>query len=258
MKTFASFVLAACVALPAAAAAQTPAPAADAVGTWTASFNTQNGVIPATLKLQKSGEKLTGTIASQEGESPVEGELKGKTLSVYFNYQAGGGGPIPIEMTGTIDGDSAKGTMNAGGNPAGDWTATRTKDTKDAKDTKDTKDTKDAKEPKEPKAASGNANLSGDWNVSLQLDAITATPALTLKQDGDKLTGDYTSQQYGKFPVTGSVKGTEMTFTVSMSVEGNAINAIYTGVVQADGSIKGSVDIANGAMAGSFTATRKK
>lgn len=249
MKTFASFVLAACVALPAAAAAQTAPAAADPAGTWNATFNTQNGVIPATLKLQKTGGKITGSIASQEGETPLEAELKGKTLTVWFNYTTNGNN-IPIEMSGTVDGDTAKGTMTAGGNPAGDWTATRAA----AKDAKETKETKDPKAP----AASGNANLTGDWSVSLQLDTITATPAISLKQDGDKLTGDYTSQQYGKFPLTGSVKGTEMTFSVSMSVEGNAITAVYTGVVQADGSLKGSVDIGGGAMAGTFSATRKK
>ena len=43
-----------------------------------------------------------------------------------------------------------------------------------------------------------------------------------------------------------------------MSVEGNAIDAVYSGVLQADGSLKGSVDIGGGAMGGSFSATRKK
>jgi len=241
MKTLTSFVLAACLALPAAAAAQTASP--DPLGTWNATFNTQNGVIPATLKLAKTGEKITGSIASPEGETPVEAEYKEKTLKVWFNYAGGGGGPIPIEMTGTIDGDTAKGTMTAGGSPAGDWSATREKA---------------AKAPAAPAASPAAASsLTGDWNVSLQLDTITATPSLTLKQDGDKLTGEYTSQQYGKFPLTGSVKGTEMTFTVSMSIEGNAISADYNGVIQPDGSIKGGVDL-GGAMSGSFTATRKK
>jgi hypothetical protein len=242
MKILTAFVVAATLAAP--AAAQTAPAAADPVGTWNATFNTQNGVIPATLKLQKSGEKMGGTIASQEGEMPVEAEYKEKTLKVWFNYAAGGGGPIPIEMTGTIDGDSAKGTMTAAGNPAGDWTATRAKDAKDA--------------PKAAAPAAGAVNLTGDWNVSLQLDTITATPGLTLKQEGDKLTGEYLSQQYGKAPVTGIVKGTEVTFTVSLSVEGNAITAVYNGVIQADGSIKGGVDIASGAMAGTFSASRKK
>jgi hypothetical protein len=253
MNTIASFALAACLAVPAAAAAQTP----DASGTWNASISTQNGTQAATLKLQKSGDKMTGTIASDMGQTEVEAQVKDKTLTVWFNFPANGN-VIPIEMTGTLDGDSLKGSFMAAGSPMGDWSATRAKDAKDPKDTKDAKDAKDTKDAKEPPAASGNASLAGDWNITLQLDTITATPALTLKQDGDKLTGEYTSQQYGKFPVTGTVKGTEMTFSVSMNVEGNAINAVYTGVVQADGSLKGSVDIAGGAMAGSFTAVKKK
>jgi hypothetical protein len=245
MNYLTRLVLAACLAVPAAAAAQTPA-SADAVGTWNASFNTQQGVIPATIKLQKSGDKMTGTIGSQDGEGPLEAEVKGKTLTVWFNYNANGN-QIPIEMTGTIDGDSAKGTMTAGGSPAGDWTATRSKDAKD---------TKEPKEPKEP-AKSGNSDVSGMWNASLQLDTITATPTFTLKQDGTKLTGEYVSQQYGKFPLTGEVTGTAVTFTVAMNIEGNALSAVYSGVLQADGSMKGTVDI-GGAMGGSFSATRKK
>jgi hypothetical protein len=244
MKAITPFVFAACLALSSAAAAQTPAPAADAAGTWNASFNTQQGVIPATIKIQKSGEKLVGTIGSQEGESPIEAELKGKSLSVWFNYNANGQA-VPIEMTGTIDGDSAKGTMTAGGSPAGDWTASRAKDAKDPKDSK------------EPAKASGGSDVSGTWNASLQLDTITATPSFTLKQDGSKLTGEYVSQQYGKFPLTGEVTGTAVTFTVAMNIEGNAMNAVYSGVLQADGSLKGSVDIA-GAMSGTFSASRKK
>jgi hypothetical protein len=244
MRMLKSFVFVACLAVPALAFAQAAPAAADALGTWNASFNTQNGVINAVLKLEKTGDKITGTIGGPEGASPLEAQVKGKELSVWFNYTANGS-PIPIEMTGTIDGDSAKGTMTAGGSPAGDWTAKR--EAKEAKEPKDAKDTK---------AASGTS-LTGDWNVALALDAITATPALTLKQDGDKLTGEYTSQQYGKFPVTGQVTGTAVTFSVPLNIEGNAINAVYTGVIQADGSLKGSVDL-GGAMSGTFTATRKK
>ena len=254
MKTILPLVFAACLAVPVAAAAQAPA-AADALGTWNASFNTQQGVIPATLKLEQSGDKITGSIASQEGESPVEAEVKDKSLTVWFNYNANGQS-IPIEMTGTVDGDSAKGTMTAGGSPAGDWTATRSKNTKDTKDAKDAKDTKDTKEP--AGSTQGNSDVSGTWDASLQLDTITATPSFTLKQDGSKLTGEYTSQQYGKFPLSGEVTGTAVTFSVSMNIEGNAITAVYSGVLQADGSLKGTVDVGGGAMGGTFSAARKK
>jgi hypothetical protein len=254
MKTLTLVVFAACLAVPMTAAAQSTTTsttatgtAADALGTWNATFNTQNGAIPATLKLEKSGDKIVGTIGSQQGDSPIEAEVKGKTLTVWFNYAANGN-QIPIEMTGSVDGDTAKGTFNAGGSPGGDWSATRDKTAKPAKDAKE--------QPKEP-AKSGNADLSGTWNASLQLDTITATPTFTLKQDGSKLTGEYISQQYGKFPLTGEVTGTAVTFTVAMNIEGNALSAVYSGVVQADGSLKGTVDI-GGAMGGSFSASRKK
>ena len=246
MKHVISFVLAAAVAVPAVAGAQAApaAPPADVLGTWNATFNTQQGVILSTLTLQKSGDKITGTIGSENGEGPVDAEVQGKTLWVWFNYDVNGN-QIPIEMTGTVEGDTASGTMTAAGSPAGDWTARRSKDPTDTKNTM------------EP-ARSGNTDLSGTWTASLQLDTITATPSFTLEQDGSKLTGEYVSQQYGKFPLTGGVIGTTVTFTVSMNVEGNAIDAVYSGVLQADGSLKGSVDIGGGAMGGSFSATRKK
>src|SRR5215471_6536976 len=241
MKSIHSFILAACLAIPALASAQTPAPAADAIGTWNATFNTQQGATPTTLTLQKSGDKITGTLASQDATSNVEAEVKGKTLTVWFNYPSNGQ-EIPIEMTGTIDGDTAKGTVNAGGNPVGDWTATRVKDTKESKDTK------------EP---GGKVDLTGGWTVNLQLDTINATPTVTFKQDGEKLTGDYVSQQYGKFPLTGTVKGSAVTFSVTLNIEGNSMVGSYVGAVQSDGTIKGSVDY-GGMMTGTFTAARKQ
>jgi hypothetical protein len=242
MTIIRSLIVAACVAVAAAASAQTApqssAPAVDATGTWNVSFNTQQGVIPATITLKKSGDKIAGTVASQEGQSEAEAEVKGKALTVWFNYSANGQ-QIPVEMTGTIDGDSGKGTVNAGGNPVGDWTATR-----------DRKESKDAKDPSTP-------SLTGDWAMTLNLEQVNATPAVTLKQDGEKLTGTYSSQQYGKFPLTGTVKGDDVAFSVTLNIEGNSLTGTYTGKLQADGSIAGSVDI-GGMMSGTFTAIRKK
>src|SRR3954466_12625885 len=114
------------------AAAQAPG----ALGTWDATFNTTQGAIPAQLTLTKTGDKITGTVSSQMGSSPVEAEVKDKIVSIWFSIQ-GQSGPMAIEMVGTLDGDKAKGTFTAAGQPGGDWLATRAKDTKDAKDTKE-------------------------------------------------------------------------------------------------------------------------
>ena len=233
-------------------AGATTAQAPGALGTWDATFNTTQGAIPAQLTLTKTGDKITGTISSQMGSSPVEAEVKDKTLSVWFNFQ-GQSGPVAIEMVGTVDGDKVKGTFTTGGQPGGDWLATRaaTKDAKDAKDTKDTSEV--AKQPAQESAK----NLTGAWDLSVELPNMTASPALTLKQEGEKLTGEYVSAQYGKYPVTGTLKGSDVTFWFAMSVEGTPLNVTYTGTVEKDGSLKGSVNYGD-MMSGTFSATRKK
>src|SRR5438046_252670 len=129
-----------CAGLAIPAGAQTTtASAAGALGTWDATFNTTQGAVPAQLTLNKSGDKITGTVSSQMGSAPVEAEVKDKTVSIWFNFQ-GQSGPMAIEMVGTLDGDKVKGTFTAGGQPGGDWLATRAKDTKETKDAKETKE----------------------------------------------------------------------------------------------------------------------
>ena len=249
-RVLAALCMTTVLALPAAAqtAPASTAPA-DVLGSWDVNWTTQQGPIQGSLKLKKDGEKLAGTVGSQMGEMPIEAEIKGKDLSVWFNFQ-GQGGAVPIEMLGKVDGDKITGTFTAGGQPAGEWTATRAKDAS-ARDT--------AKEPSaEPAAAApAKVNLTGDWNLSVELPNMTATPALTLKQDGDKLTGDYVSAQYGKFPLKGTVKGSEVSFTFTMSVEGTGMDVTYTGAVDKDGKMAGSVNYGD-MMSGRFTATKKK
>ena len=254
MKTLHSLAFALCLAAP-AAAQTTPAPApgtADVVGTWDVTVTTSQSTIPSQVTLKKDGDKLVGTIASQMGESPIQAEVKGKALTIWFNFQ-GQNGPMAIEMNGTVDGDTIKGPMSAGGQVAGEWVATRSKDAKDP-----------AKEKKDPSPAASTPSkdpstpsLTGTYNVSVELPNMTATPTVVLKQDGDKLTGEYVSAQYGKFPLTGTIKGADVSFSFAMNVEGNGLNVTYTGTVDKDGAIKGSVAYGD-MMSGTFSASRKK
>src|SRR5688572_25294821 len=194
--------------------AQTPAPAAstaaaDVIGTWNATFTTANGEIPAQIKMTKTGAKITGTISSQMGESNIEAEQKDKAVSIWFSM-AGQNGPMAIELTATLDGDTLKGTASAAGSPAGEWIATREK-----------ADPAKTAAPATTPPAAAAASLTGSWNVSLELPNISATSTMVLKQDGEKLTGEYVSQQYGKFPLTGTVKGSDVTIAYAMTIEGN-------------------------------------
>ena len=61
-------------------------------------------------------------------------------------------------------------------------------------------------------------NLTGKWTMSLEMEAMTATPALELKQDGEKVTGTYTSSRYGTFPIQGKIKDRAVEFTVKINV----------------------------------------
>ena len=228
----------------------TTADAASALGTWNATFNTQNGQIPANIKLEKSGEKIVGLISSQMGESKLEAEVKGKTVAIWFTMQ-GQNGPIPIELNGTVDGDTFKGTASASGTAAGDFIATREKPSAAKTDATTT-----ASSGTTSTTSTAPVNLSGNWNVSVELPNMTATPSITLKQDGDKLTGEYLSAQYGKFPITGTVKGGDISFWFGMNVEGNALNVTYTAKVDKDGKMTGTVNYGD-MMNGTFVATRK-
>lgn len=248
MKKLYALTFALFLAVPAMAQTTAPAPAADVVGTWDVTVNTQQGAIPSQVKLRKDGAKLVGTIASQMGESPLEAEVKDKTLSIWFNMQ-GQNGPMALEMTGTVEGDKiTKGSLSMGGNVIGDWVATRAKDAAAKTET--------AAATTAPSPA-GGGSLTGDWNVSVELPNMTATPGMTLKQDGEKLTGEYVSAQYGKFPITGTAKGKDVVLNVSMAIEGNPMAVTYTATIQPDGSLKGTVNYA-GMMDGTFVATKKK
>jgi hypothetical protein len=244
----------ACLAAPAAAqtttttttsATTTSAAPADVIGTWDATVTTSQGqAIPSQLKLKKEAGKLVGTIASQMGEMPVEAEVKGNTLTVWFNFQGQGGQAMAIELAGTVNGDTVKGTMAVGGQPGGDFIATRAKPS--------TATTATTTPP-----AAAKTDLTGTWGITIELPNMTATPTMALKQEGEKLTGEYVSAQYGKFPITGTIKGSDVTFSFAMNVEGNGMQVTYTAKVETDGSLKGTVGYGD-MMSGTFVAAKKK
>jgi hypothetical protein len=220
-----------------ALAGAVPAAAQDVTGTWEASFNTPEGVRPATLKLTKSGDKLTGTIAGHIGEVAVEGTQKGAEITLSFVIDMNG--PFPISMTGKLDGDSMTGLADYGGAAQGDWTAKR--------------GTASA-----PEAAAATAaavpDVNGAWTLDVQTAAGSGSPTVTFKQDGEKLAGQYNGM-FGESPLTGTLKGSEITFAFDVDVQGSTVRIVYTGTVEKEG-MKGTV--AFGDMAeGTFTGKKK-
>jgi hypothetical protein len=98
-------------------------------------------------------------------------------------------------------------------------------------------------------------DVAGVWALTVETPQGTGNPTLTLKQDGDELTGTYLSQVFGEREVTGSIKGNAISFSFTVSMEGNTVKVTYSGTVEKD-AMKGRV--AFGDMGeGTFTAKKK-
>ena len=98
-------------------------------------------------------------------------------------------------------------------------------------------------------------DVTGKWAFNVETAAGSGTPAITLKQDGEKLTGHY-SGQLGEADITGTAKGSEIQLKFTVDVQGTSLNCIYTGAVDGKDSLKGKVEIV-GLGDGTFTAKRQ-
>ncbi len=98
-------------------------------------------------------------------------------------------------------------------------------------------------------------DLSGKWTFTVETGAGSGTPTITLKQDGDKLTGHY-SGQLGEADLTGSIKGAEFTFKFTVDAQGNNLECTYKGAADSKDALKGTMNIA-GLADGTFTAKKQ-
>ncbi|HEV3060867.1 MAG TPA: hypothetical protein VGY48_21655 [Vicinamibacterales bacterium] len=104
-------------------------------------------------------------------------------------------------------------------------------------------------------AQAAKVDLTGKWTFNVQTDAGAGTPAVTLKQEGEKLTGHYQGQ-LGDTDLTGSVKGNDFTFGFTSDLQGNKLDVTYKGTIVSKDELKGTLSIA-GLGDGTFTAKRQ-
>ena len=99
------------------------------------------------------------------------------------------------------------------------------------------------------------ADVSGAWICTVDSPQGQLDVTVTLKQDGDKVSGTVSSQM-GDAPLTGTVKGDDITFTMSLDAGGGPMNLTYKAKVDGD-KIAGSIDLA-GQGEIKFSGTKKK
>ena len=95
-------------------------------GKWSMNIETQGGARQATLDIKIEVKKVTGTLASEIGETPIAGEFAEGRLTFAISFDANGQ-LLNIKFTGTTQKDgSLAGTATMEGAEM-TWTATRVK-----------------------------------------------------------------------------------------------------------------------------------
>jgi hypothetical protein len=104
--------------------------------------------------------------------------------------------------------------------------------------------------------AQTKVDVTGKWIFEVTTDAGTGTPTVTFKQDGEKLTGHYSSTNLGEADLTGTVKGAAVSFKFNADLAGTAVEVTYVATVEGKDAMKGTIDI-GGVAGGTFTGRRQ-
>lgn len=235
---YAAAVLMFVLLLPGFASAQGDKPV-DVTGDWEMTAETPNGSFTSTLKLERSGDGLTGRTVGRNGQERKLNNVKltGKTLNFDRDISVNGM-DLHLVYTGTVEGDTIKGTFEAGGQTM-NWSAHRLAAT--------------------PRSAPGGsttpAGVTGTWKITVETPNGTRERTLVLKQEGQKLTGTVTGPMDQVIPIEeASVKGKELRFSVSFNRNGNTVKRTYAATLDGD-ILKGTVE--GGGNTASFTGRRQ-
>ena len=215
-------------------AASATAQSAGVTGDWEVTINSPQGAVPVKAAFKQAGEKLTGTMKSQRGETPLEGTVNGNEIKFKYTIKFQDQDMV-ITMSGKIDGDAMKGDVDFGGLAQGDWDGKR--------------GSAAAASSAAPAAAAQSSSekggdkvdVTGAWSVTVETEAGSGNPSFTFKQEGEKLTGRYKGA-FGEADLTGTVKGDKIEFSykVSGQIEGTIT---YAGTTDGK-TMKGKVSLA--------------
>jgi hypothetical protein len=104
-------------------------------------------------------------------------------------------------------------------------------------------------------AAQGPAKVAGKWEMSWEGPQGPATATLVFEQDGENLKGSYTGPRGGEAPLTGSIKGKDISFSITRQTPRGEMKIDYKGKVDGD-TIKGTMTTPRGES--EWTAKRMK
>jgi len=213
----------------------------DPSGSWTWDRPGQGGEsVKTTLTLEFKDGKLTGTMASDEGELEIsEGEVDGNVVAfeVIMERQ---GLEIPLYFEGKVEGDSIDGFIEvefAGNVREFPWKPTRGG----------------------AAAADGASGIAGTWAMHIETeDGQIFEPTMVIAKGDDGYTGTFTSQ-LGEAGVEDiKEEDGKAMFTVNLDLgDGQALVSKYTGNLDGD-SIEGTLEFDFAGQTGTATFSGKR
>lgn len=219
---------------------------ASAIGSWDLTINSPNGPRTVVLVIKKESDKLTGATKTAQGERPLDSvTVKGDEITFVMTRPVGGQDMV-MTYKGKVAKESMKGDADFGGMATGTWSAVPHKE-----------DSAASSEPSAPQPASAGAvNVTGVWNFAVETSAGSGSPTFTFKQDGENLTGTYKGQ-FGEAPLTGTVKGAEVKFTIKVNAQGQDLTINYVGKIEGKDGMKGTATFGE-LGEGTWTAKRRQ
>jgi len=88
-------------------------------------------------------------------------------------------------------------------------------------------------------AAGADQDVTGTWSMAVESPQGSGTPTFTLTQEGETITGTYEGF-FGEAPVTGAIKGDEVTLSIEVTAQGQDVKVDYVATVDGD-SMAGKV-----------------
>ena len=98
-------------------------------------------------------------------------------------------------------------------------------------------------------------DVTGTWAMTVETSAGRGNPTFTLTQKGEDITGTY-SGRFGEAPVSGTLKGDQVTVRFTVTVEAQEVTMVYVGTVDGD-TMTGKV-LFSGFGEGTFKGTRSR
>jgi hypothetical protein len=105
--------------------------------------------------------------------------------------------------------------------------------------------------------ASFAGDVSGIWQLIVETNQGRATPKMTLQQQGEQITGTYSSRVLGEASITGTVKGDAIEFQFESEFRNQRIKVGYKGRIEGPNTMRGTAAYEGFNVKANWSATKK-